>query len=486
MKVRRKYIIWLVLTIVLLGMVCVCIPWFARKADYVRLLPRDIKAIATVDLKKLTANLGFTPEALMTNGVAIHEAERLGIDWSHPIYGFVTKRNEVGVLLPVDEKDGITDNIQVLVDKGECKVITERDGICWSVYQNNWVIGYNDMAMMVMGPGLGSDMMLKQTIQKCFEQTLEESGANTPLFDEMRNAGSPFSISANADFLSVYKPYMMARLPEHTNLSDIYLTANVFYEDNKVVVKSIVSSPNDALNEQLAALLKNGDELQGTFVDRVPNDAMIWGCVSAQGDKLLQDLRRDPLARATLLGVNMCVDADLMIKSVKGDVALTINNIDEEDNKDYVLLMQIENDDFLAEAPYWLENAGGFGLMTLSGVDDKQFHWAMDDMQGFFGVRHSSLFLSSRNIDEYELDETTTALDEWKDEIDGKSFFLWMNIVRLLSNPQVREAWQIKSVPTFLQKGLLKEAALYISEDRHLDLVLKLDEAWKTQLIQSK
>lgn len=481
---RKKIVIWFIPILIIAGALCAYISYTFFSPDYVKFLPKNLKVITAVDLKKLTAASDFAPEALLINGLAIYEVDKVGIEWAQPIYGFLTNENELGLLLPVDDKDDVTNALQKLVEKGHCKEVTKRDEVHWTVYKGRWIVAYNDDAVLVMETESGLEDNKKRQIQKLFAQSFEESGANTVLFEKAKDATSPVCISANAELISFLKPYMaLTQLPGHTNLRDIYLTANLFYEDNKVIAKCEVSSPNEQLNEKLGKVFKNGRTLKETYVDCVPNDAMVWSCVNIDGDELLKVLRKDPVIRTALLGINMCVDADMMIKSIDGDVAYTLKDIDEEGNKDYIVRSQIENDDFLSEASYWLESANMLGIMSLNRIDEKQFYWTMDDHKGCFGVCDSSLCLASNNINDYQcVTNEASALAKWKKEINGKGFFLWMNWEQLLANQYVLKEWQIHKIPMLLKKGVMRETVVYFTADRHLDIVFKLDDDWRTKI----
>ena len=78
--------------------------------------------------------------------------------------------------------------------------------------------------------------------------------------------------------------------------------------------------------------------------------------------------------------------------------------------------------------------------------------------------------------------DEASALAKWKKEINGKGFFLWMNWEQLLANQYVLNEWQIYNVPLLLKKGVMRETVVYFTADRHLDIVFKLDDDWRTKI----
>ena len=56
-----------------------------------------------------------------------------------------------------------------------------------------------------------------------------------------------------------------------------------------------------------------------------------------------------------------------------------------------------------------------------------------------------------------------------------------MNWEQLLANQYVLNEWQIHSLPMVLEKGVVRETDVYFTADRHLDIVFKLDDDWRTK-----
>ena len=71
------------------------------------------------------------------------------------------------------------------------------------------------------------------------------------------------------------------------------------------------------------------------------------------GEKLLHILREDPNFRAMLAGMNQVIDADLILRSIKGEALLQIQNFSESEVPTFTLQAQLANQNFMEKFPDW-------------------------------------------------------------------------------------------------------------------------------------
>lgn len=75
------------------------------------------------------------------------------------------------------------------------------------------------------------------------------------------------------------------------------------------------------------------------------------------GEKLLHILREDPNFRAMLAGMNQVIDADLILRSIKGEALLQIQNFSESEVPTFTLQAQLANQNFMEKFPDWQKSA---------------------------------------------------------------------------------------------------------------------------------
>lgn len=292
---------------------------FLTADDYRRTLPSRPLALAAVDWVRLSEenDMGMQDwKKLLPEGL---EPGQTGIDWSKKMYAFVSSKEYVGLLAAVRDEADLRCLLDEAAKKGRCTPVEDYRGYSWTVWDGSWMVGFGGGALLMMGPGLKADMdALRYDMLACFRQKEAESGMSSPLFAELDRKDASFRVVSRLDVLPNFRGVgFLEGLPEHANLGDVYLCAGLNLSSHGVAVEAEISSRNSDINKYYERLAFLGKPLDGEFAGRVPEDALAWACVNVDGGSLLEMLRQNPVARTFLIGLNLGVDADLMIRSIK-------------------------------------------------------------------------------------------------------------------------------------------------------------------------
>ncbi len=464
---------WTLLSVLFIGLGILMFRRYSGNDGYIYRLPSQSKAIAMVDIKNLI-DASESDEELMKLITNVDFVRDGGIDWMKHLFCFVTNKDVVGFLLPVSDEDKVITHIQNMEKKGRCGRIDKQFGIYWTVIDNNWVVGFDDEAMLIMGPGMGSDMMLKQEIRKCFEQKKQQSGVYSSQYAAVNETQAAVALVSQADVLSLfYDTELLSGLPEHTDLKDLNVTANIRFEKNKVVIQAGMESDNDELNAYMDTLFVMGEKLDGTYADYVTDEAMLWACVNTEGASLLKNLRKNLVSRTFLLGLNMCVDADLMIRSIEGDVAFTLYGMEKEGTPDYIVHAQLDNKDFLEQAPYWSGGNRPNSGITFKNFGHNSFYLGYGSQDGYFGVKDETLYLTSHPKNIKSENGEAKKLSQWRKEITSGYFFVWLNIKSLLQET-LKEQLKTREDGNHILSDLLlfEDMVIHVSPSRKITIEL--------------
>ena len=429
---KRKWI-WTLVAVVACTGIYVGIRAFTSES-YLHVLPARPKALAAIDYLQLSKETGISGEEwerMLPDGM---KSGWEGIDWTKEIYFFLSSKEYFGLLASVGDKGDLRSFFDKAAAEGRCTPVEESRGCCWTVYDGAWMAGFNNRALLVMGPGLEADMdALRHEMQVYFRQREEESGMSSPLFGQLAQKEASFRMASQLDILPTFAgEEFLAGFPEHSNLSDVNLYAGFTFSSTGLVVDAEISSENPEVNRYYEQLAFLGQPLDGDFADDVPAEALAWACVNVDGDYLLEALRKHPVVRTFLLGLNMEVDADMIIRSIKGDVAVTVDALAPQYAFRYLLTAQLENKDFLKEAAYWERNAAAGAPFVLRPLGDDNFCLVADGKQAYFGVKGNTLYVTPDYRMAAQVDgKETGTLSEWKDEIEDSRFFLWLNLRQL-------------------------------------------------------
>lgn len=471
---KNKRWLWVSLLVVSVAAVLFGVYRGCSSEDYLRMLPSRPKALVSIDLVRLSKESGMNGEALKSLFPAEWNETRTGICWTKKIYAFISSRDYLGVLAAVQDEGELEKFLRELSQKGRCRPVEEWRGYRWTVLNERWMLGFDSRALLVMGPGFGGDMdVFRQEILKCFRQETEESGMVSSVYKALSLREAAFTFVSRMDVLPVpYNKTFLMGLPEHANLNDINLIAAVHFTEKGVEINGEVNSANPDINKYYEQLTRIGGKMSGVYAGHVPVDALAWGCVNVDGNTLLEQLRGIPELRTFLLGLNMGVDADRMIRSIKGDMAVTLFPSGSLKRMDYLMTAQLANQDFLKEADYWKQSAEQSGLVTLRDMGNHHYFISRQDLQAFFGVEGGSLYVASaeRRIPRAGGTDSET-LSEWKDAISSGRFFIWLNLEQLEQQAEASALIMMLNGSSWKETvDLFSSLTLYSPDARHVSL----------------
>ena len=434
----KKYI-WVLLAVLL----CAGILWGYRyftAVSYLSMLPSHPKVLAFVDWQRLSDENNMKEDdwqGLLPEGVDLMDT---GIDWSEKSYAFISADEHVGLLVPVRDYNDLLAMFEGADAKGICSGIEEYRGCSWTVYDGAWMIGFNSRALLVMGPGLGTDMdVLRREMMLCFKQDKDKSGMASPLYADLKGKDASLRMASELGVLPVVLGgEFLEDFSEQVVLRDGRICADVCFSSHGVAIETEFVSDNPELDKYFDRLTRIGGHLEGDFTGNVPSDALAWACINVDGSVLLDELRKNPVVRTLLLGLNMNVDADLIIKSIKGDVAVTVNAGAFQENTDVLLTARLADSEFLREADYWKESAAvRNGYLSFKDYGNNRFGVNVDGVQIYFGVQGKTLYVTPEmRLTEHVDGGNGRTLSAWNDRIVKSRLFLWMNLKKLLHQPE--------------------------------------------------
>lgn len=442
--------------------------------DYLKALPARPKALSSVDLPRLAKESGLGAEGLRNIFPQEWNDMKTGIDWTKKVYAFVSSKEYFGVLAAVKDGETLEEFLQERFTKGYCRPVEERQGYHWTILNERWMMGFNGHALLVMGPGLGGDMeILRQEILKCFRQEREESGMVSSVYEDLNRKEAAFAFVSQMDVLPTpYGETFRMGLPEHADLNDINVIATVRFTQDGVEISGEVNSVNPGINKYYEQLASVGGKMSGTYLGDVPANALAWGCANVDGDVLLEHLRDIPTVRTLLIGLNMGVDADQMIRSIQGDMAVALLAPDGLKDIDYLLTAQVEETDFLGEADYWLQSAAKNSSVELRDMGNHHYYMATGGLHAFFGVEDETLYVTSvEGMVPCADREKVNTLSAWKDEITDSRFFVWLNLEQLKKLPEIGALMMNQNGSSWIETvNLFRAVTLRSSDARHVDI----------------
>ncbi|MBQ8969494.1 MAG: DUF4836 family protein [Bacteroidaceae bacterium] len=277
-------------------------------------LPADLTMVGRWDLKRAMAEYGIEQEKVEQ---FVEELGETGIDYTIPGYVFAVQ-GYLGAIVPLDD-DAAFENF--LLKKSHP---TQRQrGMKWSGIDGKWIIGYDENRAMIMGPALGAELdNLRNTIAQCMHQRKGDSGKKSPLYAILAQCEEPIAMAGSLQLLcnlpaigETLKP--LAELP-------INLTMGFHAEKKRLNLSLTLMSENANANKFFDQLDEAFRPINGSLVTSSPSRPFLHLEAGVNGERLLAILRENPDVCTKLLLANTLFDADLMLKNISGDLALSM------------------------------------------------------------------------------------------------------------------------------------------------------------------
>lgn len=312
-------------------------------------------------------------------------------------FGFTTN-DYIGIAAAVRSKSMLEDVIEAFRKQGQATALSSQGGYDWTVYKKQWLIGFDSSRFLMMGPcPEGAQPALKQNMQALLHQRKDDSFAANPAFDKLTDKDGDLAVYAPlANLPDLIGGQFALGVPGNVDPADVQVFLNVRFEKGKIHIDGESTSDKEDVAAQMEKQSSSLPKIKGTFLKQVPPRFLIWGAVGLDGDKSLQSLKKNRTVSDFLLAMNAGVDADKIMKSIKGDAAFCVPSLKKSGDVAFLFNASLASRDFLKDVGYWKKSVAGIGKgsrMTNAGKDS--YNLVMPDFNGRFGVRNMTFFATN-------------------------------------------------------------------------------------------
>jgi len=337
---------------------------FGRDKDACRdVIPQDATAVAMFEPADFLEQLGFAPNKAGKLVMNLEDVAE-GIDLSNPVYAFVSENGLSGITLNVRDVDKLLKAFSASGYASE-----EQRGYQWVADKNS--IGCIDKdKMLLCGP---VSEMEQDALRSEMVRLMTQGHHSVPVFEKAKQQKGVLRLCTS--LANLPKMYSIP-LPDGIDPSHAFLSAALRIDEKAVVFSIEVEGAGNIS-------LPYGP-IQGDWIGMLPAKPFARFCANMKGEELLLNLREVPELRTALLALNMCVDADMMIKAIDGDVALVVPKLDFQ-HPDFLFTAKLANTDFLANADEWSQ---------VQRTGAQNFIIEYEGKQAYFGVHEGCLYVA--------------------------------------------------------------------------------------------
>lgn len=384
---KRKYLL-LLSAVVICVMATLFLLFRKSDSDYLCALPRT-QVLCRLDVPELLRSSGLSEKDLSALFREKGIVGTAGLDLTRPVYGFLSEEGFSGFLFAVDDKGELVDVFRRLNLRVEL-----RHGINWAMNES-WLIACDG--------GRGMVIHLESSAQQERLYRFVEAHIRQKIFDKetvekLQSIDGPVRLCCRTVLLARNSllPFFKDYLPQMNEIPDADLLASLSVGVQSLSLRILLSS--EQATETFATVDSVFQPIRA-LPSIMVQEPVFWCSMGVHGARLLQVLRTNPALRLSLLALNMMVDADMMLRSVEGDVVFCVPDYSVDSPLLFQRVLctaQLKDKTFLEHAGDWEQSFSGVSQVKRYSQTD--FSLRLSDVPDiYFGVRDSLLYLTGDN-----------------------------------------------------------------------------------------
>lgn len=432
-KKQKNYIcVGVAALIIIIGVVYMLIPR-TTYADYV---PEQAKAVVQIEAAELQG---------LALGKALPEGfspETCGIDWTQPVYAFITPNEYIGVTAALTDESGVSAQINSLISKKECQLLDSDCGQHWAWLTSGWLLTWNEHSVLALGPGVAQERdILRQTMNHLLEG--DEPFAATDRYDELMKQKGNVRIFAQLDALpSPYNLLFRLDLPADCDPAAVHLYAGAEIgakanQGGTTSINCTLTAEDDAVLQQLDACDAQKKSL--TVPPTVKNDSTLFVMATqTKGKELLSLLKSNRSIRDLLLGINQAIEFNRIAEQTDGLLCLEISRLTKDWEPTFCLKAEAKDLSAFDNADKKKEGEGKQEESSVKRVGDCAYELRSESKQLRFGAnKEAGLYYFCSPA--YSATAAKPMAFGTEDKADGMVSYFHVNLHTLFAQPALQD-----------------------------------------------
>lgn len=364
---------------------------FGKKDVCKNVIPQDAKAVLVIDAKQALKQMDFSISDIfkaLKHRQQQKEVDKAawGIDILAPMYGFVSADNYVCGVFALSDADDFEERL-----KDEGIAVESQRGFKWA-HKGEILLCFDAEKALAIGPvnKAESDGMRGKMVE-----WMKQGSHKVPILSSLKKDDGVICLRSSLGVLPQTISNQFAGNIQNVNMDDIFLNASLKVKEKAFLLSTELESEDENFTKYASEFDKLFRPIEAKKLPSCIEEPMFRVILNVNGEDVLPKLRENVLVRTMLVGINLCVDLDMMIKSIDGDVLFEYGSRSAS-SPTFVASAQIKNQDFLKNAKDWCSGSSKFGY-NCQALGDKDFVLQNTHDKYFFGVKDDFLYLSSDN-----------------------------------------------------------------------------------------
>lgn len=402
------------------------------KDDYRNAIPRDCTALVSVDMNQLTGNRYQLLLKLLLKSSSL---EDLGMDLSNQVFLFEAADGTFGMCVGVADADRLAATLEKLATVGGCEQPEERRGYRFTLIGGSWVVGYSDVALLLMGPVVKEGVLeMQNRMARLLAQGEEQGVLGTRIYEKLQSMKGRMNVVAQAQALpeQVVMPFMLGA-PQDADASQVYVAAEMSLRDGMLLMDGETFSFNKSVDASLQEASKIYRPIQGRYIPMLDDEAVMAMLVNVEGKDYLKLLQSNRSLQSLLAGVNTAIDMDNILRSVNGEM-LVQTTLGQQGGMQLALNAELAHTDWLRDVAYWKQSCPPGA--RLDDWKENAWHFSNGEQSFYFGVTSDAQFFSGTHESRVSamlqgVPETSGISPKLAGELKGSRLVMLLNLEAL-------------------------------------------------------
>ncbi len=387
--------------------------WFLsnRKADLTSALPEDSFVVGKIDFAQFAEGDNMLADALksvVSEDEIKEKIKESGVDITNPAYVFA-HQNNMGVVIGLrDEKDFLDEFVDDVEKWRGLKIGTLE-------VEDKFMVATDGKRAMIIGPVMSAQQdEMRQDIYKWMKKQKECKVSEKLMKAVEESKGlctAAFSYGNLPSIATKEIHRAMVEVAEQSGNKE-----NVMKEVEKMekmledmILSLDFSITNDEFALDLAISGVQMDKMLEQYIPIKPINGSLAGVsgirpffhaeMGVDGAKLLASLQQIfksvPEARTAWLAANMMLDLNQIVKSINGDMSITIPEFQKYDVPPMLVQAELKNDSFMQNVNDWNGGVSEAAGLSFSPYRDDLYVAYRYYEPYYFGTKNNRLFISN-------------------------------------------------------------------------------------------
>ncbi|MBP5355454.1 MAG: DUF4836 family protein [Prevotella sp.] len=310
--------------LLLIGAAFVMLLSSCSEKEYTDVIPRGSTALMSIDLQQ-------TGTDVLQSLLGLSDTQDCGIDISAKLYLFESPDGNMGLVAKVIDGDKLEGIVNDLSEKGVCQKVTQRKDIRFTMVKEAWMMGFDDHAVMLMGPiASAQQTQIQQQIGRYLKQDERQGVTESKMFQKLDSIHSAMALVTQVAALpeQFTAPFMLGA-PKTADASQVLLEAELQVQDQMLVIQGQTFSFNQQIDKDLQETATLFRPMEGAFLNRLGTRTALSFLTNVEGKRFLPVLQQNKGLQSLLTGAKFTIDINEVINSVEGDMLLSFSSFSD-------------------------------------------------------------------------------------------------------------------------------------------------------------